>query len=92
MTADEADPLVKATRAFREAEKTQGRAKARLTKAQEAHSAASKATAQRRDDLAKVIADQARNGRRNRDIRAVTGYTPERIRQICRHAGVESQE
>lgn len=43
-----------------------------------------------RDDLAVQIAEAAREGRRQRDIVAVTGLSRERVRQICRSAGVEA--
>jgi hypothetical protein len=88
----DADPLVEATTAFHEAQKAEARAKERLRRAQAGHREAWAVFAARRTDLAKVIADEARKGRRNRDIRLVTRYTPERIRQICRAHGVEPPE
>lgn len=42
-----------------------------------------------RPRLAAAIIDAARNGRKQGEIVAATGYTRERIRQICRAAGVE---
>jgi hypothetical protein len=42
-----------------------------------------------REALAAAIVKAARNGRRQVEIVRVTGYTRERVRQICRAAGVE---
>lgn len=48
---------------------------------------------QLRTDLAAQIAEDIRTGRRTQvEVSAVTGYSPERIRQICRAAGVEPKE
>ncbi|MEU7617172.1 hypothetical protein AB0B27_13910 [Micromonospora rifamycinica] len=45
-----------------------------------------------RPRLAAAIVDAARAGRRQGEIVKVTGYTRERVRQICRAAGVEPAE
>ncbi|MDQ7905504.1 hypothetical protein RB614_13320 [Phytohabitans sp. ZYX-F-186] len=46
-----------------------------------------------RTDLAAAIVDEIQSGRRTQtEISGITGYSPERIRQICRAASVEPQE
>jgi predicted transcriptional regulator len=45
-----------------------------------------------RPRLAAAIADAAKAGRRQSEIVRVTGYTRERVRQICRAAGIEPGE
>ncbi len=40
--------------------------------------------------LAEAIAEAARAGRSEAEISDVTGYTRERVRQICRDAGIKS--
>lgn len=45
-----------------------------------------------RTQLAEEIVKQTRAGRRQVDISRATGYTAERVRQICRAAGVEPVE
>ncbi|MFI6160406.1 hypothetical protein ACIA59_10700 [Micromonospora haikouensis] len=45
-----------------------------------------------RPRLAAAIVEAARARRPQREIVAATGYTRERIRQICRAAGVEPAE
>lgn len=42
-----------------------------------------------RDRLAAAIVEAAKSGTRQSHIVRVTGYTRERVRQICRQAGVE---
>jgi hypothetical protein len=42
--------------------------------------------------LADAIVEAVKAGRPQVEISQVTGYTPERIRQICRAAGVEPTE
>lgn len=42
--------------------------------------------------LAVAIAEAARAGTRQAEIVRITGYTRERVRQICRAAGVEPGE
>jgi acyl-CoA reductase-like NAD-dependent aldehyde dehydrogenase len=46
----------------------------------------------KRSDLATAIVDAAKRGVRQREIVRVTGYSRERVRQICRAAGLESDE
>ncbi|MFY1656926.1 hypothetical protein [Micromonospora sp. WMMD1274] len=49
--------------------------------------------AELRPQVAEAIADDIRHKRRTQvEISRMTGYTPERIRQICRAAGVEPSE
>lgn len=43
-----------------------------------------------RERLAAAIVAAARAGTPQREIVATTGYTRERVRQICRAAGIES--
>ena len=45
-----------------------------------------------RRQLADAIVAEARAGTRQAEIVRVTGYTRERVRQICRAAGVEPGE
>lgn len=45
-----------------------------------------------RPELAAAIVAAARAGTRQADIVRVTGYTRERVRQICRAAGIEPGE
>jgi ABC-type transporter Mla subunit MlaD len=46
-----------------------------------------------RPQLAEAIAEDIRTKRRTQvEISRLTGYTPERVRQICRAAGVEPGE
>jgi len=44
-----------------------------------------------REALAAAIVAQVKAGRRQRDIVTATGYSRERIRQICRAAGIEPE-
>lgn len=48
--------------------------------------------AELRAALAQKIVEEAEAGRPQIEISRATGYTPERIRQICRAAGVEPSE
>lgn len=42
--------------------------------------------------VAEAIVEAVKAGRTQTEISQITGYTPERIRQICRAAGVEPGE
>ncbi len=54
--------------------------------------AAQKRLTELRPQIAEAIVAAARDGWRQADIVRVTGYTRERVRQICRAAGVEPSE
>lgn len=45
-----------------------------------------------RHRLAEAIVEAARDGMRQRDIVAITGYNRERVRQIVRAAGIEASD
>lgn len=81
------DPLATAVARFRLADEAV--AKTRVAAKQQVEAAKARREAAR-DDLAVEIAEAAREGRRQRDIVAVTGLSRERVRQICRSAGVEA--
>jgi len=51
--------------------------------------AAKAAVEKARTKLAEAIVEAVRGGMRQVDVAAVTGYSRERVRQICRAAGVE---
>lgn len=63
-----------------------------LQDAVEQHRRAQEAADDARQRLAAAIAEAARGGMRQVEIVKVTGYTRERVRQICRAAGVEPGE
>lgn len=63
-----------------------------LQAAVDAHRKAQVAANDARQQLAEAIAEAARSGTRQAEIVRVTGYTRERVRQICRAAGVEPGE
>lgn len=54
--------------------------------------AAQKKLTELRPQIADAIAEAARAGMRQADIVRITGYTRERVRQICRAAGIEPVE
>jgi uncharacterized protein (DUF2336 family) len=54
--------------------------------------AAQKKLTELRPQIADAIVEAAREGMRQADIVRITGYTRERVRQICRGAGVEPIE
>ncbi len=60
----------------------------RLTEATAAYVAATAHADSAREDLANAIIQAARDGVRQVDIVKATGYTRERVRQICRQAGI----
>src|SRR6266852_502166 len=86
------DPLEAATRAYQESRRTEDAAKRRVDRARQVVSTAHETTERHRVALADAIVAEARRGRGNAEIRRVTGYTRERVRQICRAAGVEPAE
>lgn len=63
-----------------------------LEKTAREHRNAQVALANARTRLAAAIVAAARAGRRQSEIVRVTGYTRERVRQICRAAGIEPGE
>lgn len=63
-----------------------------LQHAVDAYRQARDAAEEARLQLAEAIAAEARAGTRQAEIVRITGYTRERIRQICRAAGVEPGE
>lgn len=91
-TRPAADPLVAATAALEEAKRAEASAKQRSERAKAAHSQAHERTDAQRRALADVIVAEARKGRGNAEIRKITGYTRERVRQICRAAGIEPKD
>lgn len=86
------DPLRVAAAAYRAAREAEATAKRKADRARAAHSDAHRETDRMRVALAEAIATAARKGTGNAEIRKVTGYTRERVRQICRAAGVEAPE
>jgi uncharacterized membrane protein len=54
--------------------------------------AAQKRLTDLRPQIADAIVDAARGGTKQADIVRITGYSRERVRQICRAAGVEPVE
>jgi predicted transcriptional regulator len=54
------------------------------------YKAASKGLDTLRSELAKAIVAEARAGMKQNDIVRLSGYTRERVRQICREAGIEA--
>lgn len=60
----------------------------RLQRASMEYADAQKAEREKREQLADAIVDAARDGMRQVEIVKMTGYTRERVRQICRAAGV----
>lgn len=86
------DPLEMAARAYQQARDTEASAKRRAERARQAVSSAHEEAEQQRKALADAIVAAARAGRGNAEIRRITGYTRERVRQICRVAGIEPVE
>jgi plasmid stabilization system protein ParE len=77
--------LEDAAKAYRRAQRAHEAARSRVT------SAWASVEASRRE-LAEAIVEEARAGRRQKDIVTVSGYTRERVRQILREGGVEADE
>lgn len=88
------DRLATAASAFQAALDEDEASKKNLADARKRRTAAMAGLAKAREPLAKAIVAEARKGTRQRDIVERTGrvYTRERIRQICRSAGVEPAE
>ncbi|MDG4770695.1 hypothetical protein [Solwaraspora sp. WMMD792] len=83
------DRLEAAAKAHREALDQEAAAKAALDQARQARAAAGDRVAAARGPLAEAIVEAARAGVRQAEIVRITGYNRERVRQICRAAGVE---
>lgn len=79
------DDLDRVAREFAKARADSARFKAKLAEAQARVSAL-------RPLVLAAIVEAARAGRPEVDISEVTGYTRERIRQICRAAGIEPSD
>lgn len=79
------DRLEELAREFAAARAESAELRPRLTAAQ-------KKLTELRPQIAEAIVEATRAGRPQVEISRVTGYTPERIRQICRAAGVEPGE
>jgi aspartokinase len=89
-----ADRLQKTARAYQVAVEQESAAKQALEEAKKTRAQAALKVAAARGPLAEAIADAARAGVRQRDILVALGgtYSRERVRQICRAAGVEPAE
>ncbi|MFJ1539231.1 hypothetical protein ACIODS_11880 [Micromonospora chalcea] len=83
------DPLEKAARAFRAALAEEEEAKRGLSEAKQRRTRAGEKVAALRTPLADEIVRAARADRKQADIARITGYNRERIRQICRQAGIK---
>jgi F0F1-type ATP synthase membrane subunit b/b' len=83
------DNLESAVRAYQEAQATVGDAQ---TAAERLIADAKADTVRARERLADAIVEAARDGMRQVDIVRKTGYTRERVRQICRAAGIEADQ
>lgn len=79
------DPLAEVARAYRAAVEKDKAAKRAQTRAQAR-------IKELRPLLAEQIVIAAKGGRRPKEIVELTGYTPERVRQVLRAAGVEPLE
>lgn len=86
------DPLDLAAQEFHRALQDESAAREELAAAQARRRLAAERVAAARVPLAREIANAAKAGRRQVDITKVTGYNRERVRQICRAAGVEPGE
>lgn len=82
------DRLEELARAYREALAEESAAKRAVTKARGRHTEALKKVADKRSPLAEAIIEESRAGRPPKEIIEITGYTRQRIRQLCRAAGV----
>lgn len=84
--------LVAVAQAHREALAEEAEAKKALAAAKARRAAAGEKVTRARAPLAEEIVKAAKAGMRQVEIVAITGYNRERIRQICRAAGVEPPE
>lgn len=84
--------LDEAAAAHRDAVAKEEAALQALKEAQARRKAAGAKVAETRAPLAAAIIEEARAGTRQVDIVRRSGYTRERVRQICRAAGVEPAE
>lgn len=83
------DAVMAYQRAQRSASEDVSSAEAKVAEAK----AAAKAKVDRaREALAVAIVEAARTGTRQVDIVRATGYSRERVRQICRAAGIEPND
>lgn len=82
------DSLEKAARAFRAAVAEEEEAKRELSEARQRRTRAAEKVARLRAPLADEIVKAARQDRKQADIVRITGYNRERVRQICRAAGI----
>ncbi|GAA1809789.1 hypothetical protein HC028_18690 [Planosporangium flavigriseum] len=83
------DNLESAVRAYQEAQAAIGDAQ---TAAERLIAEARADVVRARERLADAIVKAARDGMRQVDIVRATGYTRERVRQICRAAGIEADQ
>ena len=86
------DQLAAAVVAYQQARDAEAAARRRADRARKAVADAHEEAERQRIALADTIVVEARRGRGNAEIRRVTGYTRERVRQICRDGGVEPTE
>jgi hypothetical protein len=82
------DAVMAYQRAQRSAAEDVSRAEVKVT---EAKAAAKAKVAHAREALAEAIVEAARSGTRQVDIVRATGYSRERVRQICRAAGIDAE-
>ncbi|MFD6565464.1 hypothetical protein [Micromonospora profundi] len=83
------DPLEKAAQAFRAALAEEEEAKRALSEAKQRRTAVGEKVSALRGPLADEIIRAARDDRKQAEIARITGYNRERIRQICRQAGIK---
>lgn len=87
------DRLVQAAKAHREALAAVDRAKKKLAAAREAVQVANnRVNDTTRPELAEAIVEAAQSGIKQAELVTLSGYTRERVRQICRAADVEPAE
>jgi hypothetical protein len=81
--------LSEAVEAYRAAQQGVDAAKA---EAERIVAQARETVAVKRNALNEAIAEAARNGTKQRDIVAVTGFTREHVRRVTRAAGIEAED